>query len=57
MSFFSFSFVFSYTKSENRKAEQVLQEVGVNWYQWEGRGGREMVNEGENGANTVYTCM
>jgi hypothetical protein len=28
-----------------------------NWYQWEGRGGGERVWEGEDGANSVYTCM
>jgi hypothetical protein len=27
------------------------------WCQWEGRGGRERVWEGEYGANTVYSCM
>jgi hypothetical protein len=42
---------FSFTKSENRRAEQ------VSWYQWEGGGGGEKVWEGEYGANTVYTCM
>jgi hypothetical protein len=29
----------------------------MGWYQWEGRGGREMVKEGEYGAKTLYTCM
>jgi hypothetical protein len=27
------------------------------WSQWEGGGGREMVKEGEYGANTVYTWV
>jgi hypothetical protein len=27
------------------------------WYQWEAGGGREMVKNGEYGANTAYTCM
>jgi hypothetical protein len=46
--------VFSFTKSENRSAEQVLPgdlvPVGV------GADG-ERVWEGEYSANTVYTCM
>jgi hypothetical protein len=44
---------FSFTKSENRRAEQVLPRRG--WYQWEEGGGGEMVREGEYGANAVYT--
>jgi hypothetical protein len=47
------SFLF-FTKSEKRKTEQVLPGC---WYQWEWRGGGEMMKEDEHGANTVYTCM
>jgi hypothetical protein len=32
---------FSYTKSENRRVEQVLP--GGDWYQWQEGGGRERV--------------
>jgi hypothetical protein len=31
---------FKFTKSENRRVEQVLGNLGV-WYQWEGGGGEE----------------
>jgi hypothetical protein len=44
MSFFSFFFF--YTKSENRRAKQVLPD----WYEWEGEGGGEIVKKGE------YVC-
>jgi hypothetical protein len=46
---------FSFTKSENRRAEQVLPgRVGTS-----GRrgGGGEIVKKGEYCANTVHTCM
>jgi hypothetical protein len=52
----NFILFFSFTKSENRRVDQVLPESKV-WYQWEGRGGGERVKDGEYGANTVYTCM
>jgi hypothetical protein len=31
--------------------------AGGNWYQWDVGGGREMVKEGEYGANNVYTYL
>jgi hypothetical protein len=31
-------FLFSFTKSENRREEQVLLEVQGSWYQWWGNG-------------------
>jgi hypothetical protein len=34
-------YVFSFTKSENRRAEQVLLGEGRKWHQWEGGSGRE----------------
>jgi hypothetical protein len=46
---------FSFTKSENRRVEQSC--LGRDWYQWEGGGGGERAWEGEDGTNTVYTCM
>jgi hypothetical protein len=49
------SFIFSFTKSENKKAEQVLP--CRSWYQWEGRRDGERVWEGEYSANTMYTCV
>jgi hypothetical protein len=45
---------FSFTKSENRRVEQVLP--GGNWHQWEGGGVGERMWEDEYSANTVYTC-
>jgi hypothetical protein len=48
------SFFFSFTKSENRRAEQVLS--GGSSINEEG-GREERVREDEYGANTVYTCM
>jgi hypothetical protein len=47
-------YVFSFTKSENWRAEQVLSGgVGtVEGGQWQKRG-----YENEHGANKVYTCM
>jgi hypothetical protein len=47
---------FSFTKSENRKVEQLLP-LGGRWYQWEGGGQEERAWEGEYGTNSVYTCM
>jgi hypothetical protein len=46
--------MFSYTKSENRRAEQVLS-VGLVPVEWGGC--VEKVLESEDSANTVYTCM
>jgi hypothetical protein len=38
----TFLFFFSYTKSENRRVEQVLPGEDRDWYQWEeGGGGRK----------------
>jgi hypothetical protein len=34
--------------------EQVLS---GGWYQWEGRGHKERVEEGKYGGNAVYSCM
>jgi hypothetical protein len=48
MSFFFFS------KLVNRNIKQVLS---GGWYQWEGRGRKERVKEGECGGNIVNTCM
>jgi hypothetical protein len=44
----------SFTKSENRRAEQVLPAA---WCQWKRGGGRERVQEDEYSANTVYAYM
>jgi hypothetical protein len=44
---------FSFTKSENRRTEQVLPgEGGISW----GGGGGETVWKGEYSAHTVYIC-
>jgi hypothetical protein len=39
---------------ENRKVKQVLS---GGWYQWEGGGYKERVQEGEYGGNSMYSCM
>jgi hypothetical protein len=45
-------FYFSFPKLQNTSAEQVLS---GGWYQWDGRGYKEKMKEGEYGANIVYT--
>jgi hypothetical protein len=48
-------FFFSFTKSENRRVEQVLPGgIGATG---RGAGGGERVWDGEYSANTVYTCI
>jgi hypothetical protein len=47
---------FSFTKSENRRAEQVLPGV-EGFYQWEGGEDVKRVWEGEYSTNSVYICM
>jgi hypothetical protein len=47
--FLSFLYLFSSTKSENKRAKQVLPGGGG--------GSGERVWEDEYGTNTVYTCM
>jgi hypothetical protein len=51
-----FLFLFFNTKSENRRAEQVLARRW-GWYQWEGGGDGERVKKGEYDTNTVYIYM
>jgi hypothetical protein len=46
---------FSFTKSENRKAEQILGGGGL--LPVGGGKGGEMVKENEYGTNIVYICM
>jgi hypothetical protein len=48
---------FSFTKSENRMAENRSCLGGEGWYQWELGGGGERMWEDEYSINTVYTCM
>jgi hypothetical protein len=43
-----------FSKTKNRKVKQVLPK---DWYQWEGRGYKEKVLEGEYGGNIIYSCM
>jgi hypothetical protein len=45
---------FSFTKSENRRVEQVLP---GDWYSRRGRRGGEREWNGEYGANTVHICI
>jgi hypothetical protein len=54
----SFFPLLSSTKSENRKAEQVLPGAGEwGWYQCSWEGGRERGQEDEHSTKTAYTCM
>jgi hypothetical protein len=50
-------FFFLLQKSENRQMKQVLHRGREGLYQWDGGRGGERGGEGENIANTVYTCM
>jgi hypothetical protein len=49
-------FFFSFTRSENRRTEQVLLRGGGALYHWEGGGSGERCGSVYS-ANTVYTCM
>jgi hypothetical protein len=46
------SFLYRIRKQEGRTGP-----AWGGWYQWEEEEGREMVKEGEYGANTMKTCM
>jgi hypothetical protein len=39
---------------KDKKVKQILSGVG---YQWEGRGHKERVKEGEYGGSILYSCM
>jgi hypothetical protein len=43
-----------FSKTEDRKVKQLLSR---GWYQWEGGGDKERVQEGEYGRNAVQSCM
>jgi hypothetical protein len=43
-----------FSKTEDGKVKQV---PSGSWHQWEGRGYKERVQEGECGRNIMYSCM